>query len=158
MTSLHWISRSGGGRTLFLDGLDESRADGGDGRAPLDRIRKKLANLDCPPFRISCRWSFWLAANDRDRLCNVSPDREVTVLRLEPLSKENIKDILTCNHGVEDPDGFVAVARERGVDGLLANPQNLELLASSVAEGNWPDSPARDIRAGLRDSRSRNQW
>ena len=43
-------------------------------------------------------------------------------------------------HGVEDPDGFIAAARQRGVDRLLHNPQNLELLAKSVAAGEWPDS------------------
>ena len=44
--------------TLFLDGLDESRAGPGDRRTPLDGIVKKLDGLGCPPFRLSCRWSF----------------------------------------------------------------------------------------------------
>ena len=128
------------GKTLFLDGLDESRADGRDGRAPLDRIRTKLDRLECPRFRISCRWSYWLAANDRESLRNVSPNRQVTVVRLDPLSKKGVKDILSRNHGVDDPDGFIAAARERGVERLLSNPQNLELLATTVAKGSWPDS------------------
>ena len=128
------------GKTLFLDGLDESRADGGDGRAPLDRVRTKLDGLQCPRFRISCRWTYWLAANDRESLRNVSPDRHITVVRLDPLSKKNIKEILARNHAVADPDAFIATARERGVDRLLSNPQNLELLATSVADGSWPDS------------------
>ena len=126
--------------TLFLDGLDESRAGPGDRRTPLDGIVKKLAGLGCPPFRLSCRWSFWLAANDKKGLREVSPDGTVTVVRLDPLSKRNIKDILVKNHGVEDAAAFVAAARERGVDGLLSNPQNLELLAKSVARGKWPNS------------------
>ena len=126
--------------TLFLDGLDESRAGPGDRRTPLDGIVKKLGGLGCQPFRLSCRWSFWLAANDKNGLREVSPDGTVTVVRLDPLSKRNIKDILVKNHGVEDADAFVAAARERGVDGLLSNPQNLELLAKSVARGKWPNS------------------
>ena len=126
--------------TLFLDGLDESRARPGDRRTPLDGIVKKLDGLGCQPFRLSCRWSFWLAANDKNGLREVSPDGTVTVVRLDPLSKRNIKDILVKNHGVEDADAFVAAARERGVDGLLSNPQNLELLAKSVARGKWPNS------------------
>ena len=52
--------------TLFLDGLDESRARPGDRRTPLDGIVKKLDGLGCQPFRLSCRWSFWLAANDKN--------------------------------------------------------------------------------------------
>ena len=34
--------------TLFLDGLDESRAGTEDGRTPLDDIRKKLGRLGMP--------------------------------------------------------------------------------------------------------------
>ena len=34
------------GTTLFLDGLDESRAGAEDGRTPLDDIRKKLSSLE----------------------------------------------------------------------------------------------------------------
>ena len=41
--------------TLFLDGLDESRAGPGDRRTPLDGIVKKLDGLGRPPFRLSCR-------------------------------------------------------------------------------------------------------
>ena len=128
------------GTTLFLDGLDESRAGAEDGRTPLDDIRKKLNNLECPPFRLSCRWADWMAATDKEALKDISPDGTIRVIRLDPLSKQNIKDILTKNHGVEDADGFVKAARERGVHGLLTNPQNLDLLAKSVSQGKWPDS------------------
>ena len=126
--------------TLFLDGLDESRAGKGDGRTPLDDIRKKLNRLGCPPFRLSCRWADWMAANDKEALNEVSPDGAVTVIRLDPLSEQNIKAILANNHGVEDTDGFVEAARKRGVNRLLTNPQNLDMLAKSVSQGEWPDS------------------
>ena len=127
-------------KTLFLDGLDESRAGVVDGRTPLDDIRRKLYRLGCPPFRLSCRWADWMAATDRRRLKEVSPDGTVIVLRLDPLSERNVKDILAHNHGVEDTAGFIKTARERGVERLLRNPQNLELLAKSVLRGRWPDS------------------
>ncbi len=80
--------------TLFLDGLDESRAGTEDGRTPLDDLRKKLNGLGCPPFRLSGRWADWMAANDKEALKNVSPDGTVTVIRLDPLSEQNIKAIL----------------------------------------------------------------
>ena len=128
------------GATLFLDGLDESRAGAEDCRTPLDDIRKKLNGLGRPPFRLSCRWADWMAATDKDALKEVSPDGTITVIRLDPLSERNIKDILTKNHGVEDADGFVQAARKRGVDRLLNNPQNLDMLAKSVSQGKWPDS------------------
>lgn len=128
------------GKTLFLDGLDESRAGAVDGRTPLDEIRTKLDRLGCPSFRLSCRWADWLAANDRERLQEVSPDGEVTVIRLDPLSERNVEDILEKNHGVEDAEGFIAAAKSRGIGALLSNPQNLELIARAVAGGKWPDS------------------
>ena len=128
------------GKTLFLDGLDEARAGTEDGRTPLDDVRAKLHALGCPPFRLSCRWADWMAATDRDRLKEVSPDRAVVVMRLDPLSKQNIRDILANKYGVEDPDGFIKAARKRRIDSLLTNPQNLDLLAKSVLRGKWPDS------------------
>ena len=128
------------GRTLFLDGLDESRAGTADGRTPLDDIRKKLDRLGRPPFRLSCRWADWMAANDKEALKDVSPDGTVTVIRLDSLSEGDIKAILAKNHGVEDTDRFIKAARERGVDRLLRNPQNLDMLAKAVSGGNWPDS------------------
>ena len=128
------------GTTLFLDGLDESRAGTEDGRTPLDDIRRKLDALGRPRFRLSCRWADWLAANDKEGLEKVSPDGAVVVVRLDRLSERNIKDILAKNHGVEDAGAFIAAARERGVHRLLGNPQNLDLLAKSVARGKWPDS------------------
>ena len=126
--------------TLFLDGLDESRAGAQDGRTPLNEIRRRLDRLGCPPFRLSCRWADWMAATDKEALEDVSPDGTVTVIRLEPLSERNIKDILANNHKVEDPDSFIRAARQRGVHRLLDNPQNLDLLATAVSQGNWPDS------------------
>ena len=126
--------------TLFLDGLDESRAGTEDGRTPLDDIRRKLDRLGCPPFRLSCRWADWKAATDKEALKDVSPDGTVTVIRLNELSEQNIKDILAKNHSVEDTAGFIEAARKRGVDRLLTNPQNLDMLAKSVSGGQWPDS------------------
>ena len=125
---------------LFLDGLDESRAGTEDGRTPLDDIRRKLNRLGCPPFRLSCRWADWMAATDRTRLKEVSRDGTVLVLRLDPLSERNVKDVLANRHGVEDGDGFIAAARQRGIHRLLRNPQNLNMLAKSVSGGQWPDS------------------
>ena len=126
--------------TLYLDGLDELRIGKLDGRPPLDAIRNKLYRLGRPPFRLSCRWADWMAANDKEALRGVSPDGMVTVIRLDPLSEHAIKEILTKNHDVEDASGFVRAARDRGVGELLKNPQNLGMLAKSVAQGEWPAS------------------
>ena len=61
--------------TLFIDGLDETRAGSTDGRTPLDSIRAKLDRMGRPRFRLSCREADWFGANDRDHLKQVSPQR-----------------------------------------------------------------------------------
>ena len=129
------------GQTLFIDGLDEVRAGALNIQSPFDRIRSLLIKLGRPRFRISCREADWLGENDRQRLELVAKDSTVTALRLDPLTPTDIENILRESLGVGDPKAFVEQARERGVDGLLANPQGLELLAKAVHQGNhWPKS------------------
>ena len=60
------------------------------------------------------------------------------MLRLDPLSKRNIKDILSKNFDIEDTDEFIAAARKRRIEALLKNPQTLEMLAEAVSVGKWP--------------------
>ena len=127
-------------KTLYLDGLDESRVGTVDGRTPLDRICAKLDRLGRPTFRLSCRWADWLGANDKEHLKDVSPNSIVTVIRLDPLSTDAIREILVRDHGVADADGFIESARALGIHSLLENPQNLDMLAKAVADGSWPSS------------------
>ena len=126
--------------TLFIDGLDERRAGVTDGRTPLDTIRARLDVLGRPGFRLSCREADWFGANDRTHLARVARDGGIKVLRLDPLSDDDIREILTRNLGIDDADAFVATARERGIDALLANPKNLEMLAEAVRGGTWPET------------------
>ena len=123
--------------TLFIDGLDEVRAGSENQRTPLDKIRSKLEQLGSPRFRLSCRDADWFGNNDRSHLKQVSPDGKIKVLRLDPLSNEDFREIL-CHSGIADADEFVMSAREKGLDALLTNPQSLTMLANAVAGGNWP--------------------
>ena len=128
------------GMTLFIDGLDEMRAGAADGRTPLDAIRAKLDALGRPRFRLSCREADWFGASDRKYLESVSAGGKVTVLRLDPLSGEGIRELLGHRSDVEDVDAFVTEARQRGIDSLLVNPQSLRMLAEAVAGGTWPET------------------
>ena len=128
------------GATLFIDGLDEIRAGSSDGRTPLDGIRRSLEFFGRPRFRLSCREADWFGADDRIHLEMVSRDGQVKVLRLDSLSDDGIREILNRHAGIDSPEEFITAARERGIDSLLANSQNLEMLADAVAGGTWPDS------------------
>ena len=70
----------------------------------------------------------------------VSRNGEVNVLRLDPLSDNDIREILLRNHHIEDADNFIDSARQRGIDGLLPNPKSLRMLVAAVAGGRWPET------------------
>ena len=127
--------------TLFIDGLDETRAGTNDGRTPLDSIRAKLDRMGRPRFRLSCREADWFGANDRDHLKKVSPSGAVKVLRLDPLSDQDIHQFLHTVLGIKHPEDFVAAAQGKGLHGLLVNPQSLKMLAVAVRDADdWPET------------------
>lgn len=128
------------GKVLFIDGLDEMRADGNDGQTPLDHIRKHLERLSRPRFRLSCREADWLGASDSEALKYVSPDGEIIALHLDPLSNADIAEIFKHKSGVSDPEAFMHQAQEHGLDELLRNPQTLNLLVEAVGGKAWPQS------------------
>ena len=70
----------------------------------------------------------------------VSRNGEVTVLRLDPLTDEDVHKILRDNLKIDDPENFISKARQQGLETLLTNPQSLSMLAKAVAGagGDWP--------------------
>lgn len=139
------------GKTLFIDGLDEVRAGAGDVRTPFDAIRRKLAQLGSPRFRLSCREADWLGTNDRSKLARIAPGGSLAVLRLDPLADEDAEHILSGYSGIEDARAFMRIAIAEGVDGFLHNPQCLEMLADVVSGGGaWPTSRLKLFKAACR--------
>jgi len=132
------------GKTLFLDGLDETRAGSSDNI--LQQICRQLKHLGNPAFRVACRAADWYGSTDSDDLRKASPDGKLEVLLLEPLNGEDIHAILRENHGIPDPQKFVAKAEKRGVAGLLDNPQTLGLLAQAIRGDQWPATRADTYR------------
>ncbi|MBU1363702.1 MAG: hypothetical protein KKE51_07770 [Gammaproteobacteria bacterium] len=126
-------------KTLYLDGLDETRASGGD-TSILLKVRAHLRKLGKPKFRIACRAADWFGSTDSQAIGDASPDGQLAVFALEPLNDSESREILRQNHGISDPDSFMGEARERGIDGLLQNPQTLRLLAESIHDGHWPNT------------------
>lgn len=122
-------------KTLFIDGLDEIRVGTTDGRPALDEIRKRLERLGWPSYRISCREADWLGSNDRHRLESATPGETVVVLRLDPLGKESVRELLAAHLDAETIPGFLAEVKRRGLSGMLDNPLTLEMLAASLGQG-----------------------
>lgn len=131
-------------KTLFIDGLDETRAGVQDGRTVLDQIRGKLEELGVPRFRISCREADWLGSSDREALERLLQGKSsLKVFRLEKLSRDDIETLLLGNYEKADPKVFVRDAERLGLDGLLGNPQTLKVLAAAVGNDNkWPETRA----------------
>lgn len=128
-------------KTLFIDGLDEARAGNDNARTPLDAIRRKLNKLDCKRFRISCRAADWLGSLDTKAIKQVSPDQKITVLHLDPLSRNDINQILHDDSRITDAKDFIEKAEQFGLSGLLENPQTLDMLIEAVKGGQqWPTS------------------
>ncbi|WP_043308001.1 hypothetical protein [Pseudomonas sp. ML96] len=126
------------GKTLFIDALDEARSAGADS-LPL-RIRQQLLQLGKPAFRLSCRAADWYGSTDISDLQGASPDGQLKVLQLCPLSGEDIQQILHSNYNVADPKAFIEQAERYGIAQLLSNPQMLGLMARAVSGEKWPES------------------
>ena len=138
-------------KTLFIDGLDEVRA-GSQGESAFREIRKFLRALGKQRFRLSCRQADWLGPNDQERLESVSPDSKVTVLRLDPLTVSDVEKILNARSDIPNAHTFIEIAKEKGVDGLLANPLSLDMLAKAVASGRgWPESRTETFEMACRE-------
>ena len=115
-------------RTLLIDGLDEVRAGKQDARMPFDAIRRRLDALGRPPFRLSCREADWLGDNDRRHLEAVSPDGKLVLLRLDSLTDDDARRLISSHLGISAAPAFFAAASGHGLETLLGNPQTLELL------------------------------
>ena len=126
------------GKTLFVDGLDEVRAGSSDPRRQLDEILERLDRLDKPHLRLSCRAADWFGPNDLREIVAEAGYEDLRVLYLEPLTLEDVHGILV-DREVPDVAGFLAKARDIGLEGLLDNPQSLRMLVKATRDGEWPE-------------------
>ncbi len=124
--------------TLFVDGLDELRAGGGDPNEPLDAFLCRIERLGQPRFRLSCREDAWLGRNDFEELASVTGREGCHLLRLDPLGPKEALAILEDKE-VEYPNEFLLKAVDYGLAVFIQNPLLLEILADAVASGSWPD-------------------
>ena len=159
VTARHFIRRDPGShpewkrKTLFIDGLDEQRAGGGDPREPLDEILRRIERLGQPRFRISCREESWLGRSDLRELSSLASAGEVHLLRLDPLSRDGAREMLVSLI-IEEPDDFLWNASDRGLDAFLQNPLLVGMLARAVDPGSaepWPNTQLDTFERACRE-------
>ncbi|QNH77580.1 hypothetical protein GGD92_04760 [Pseudomonas protegens] len=150
----HWAGQAGGramslrgfllrdpaliaeGSTLFIDALDEHRAQYGE-RPAFDDLIRHLGRLPPCRVRIACRSADWAGLNDLKLLSSCFPGKDqVQELRLLALSDEEQQQVLE-QHG-RTPEDFLHQARQRGLGEMLGNPLTLLMLAQVVAQDHWP--------------------
>jgi hypothetical protein len=120
---------------LVIDALDEISA-AKDGNA-VDLILRRLGELDYPRFVLSCRVSDWRSATGTEAIREQYAVRP-TELFLEPLTKTDAQAVLTAALGHELATSVVQHFSAPGLEGLLGNPQTLELIARTAASGIFP--------------------
>ncbi|WP_110725455.1 MULTISPECIES: NACHT domain-containing NTPase [unclassified Pseudomonas] len=150
----HWAEQAGGralslrsfllrdpaliaeGSTLFIDALDEHRAQYGD-RPAFDDLIRHLGRLPPCRVRIACRSADWAGLNDLKLLSSCFPGKgQVQELHLLALSEEEQQQVLEQHGGT--PKDFLQQARLRGLGEMLGNPLTLLMLARVVAQDHWP--------------------
>lgn len=129
------------GKTIYIDALDEYRAELRPGVTTIDGIRGRLLELGSPTVRISCRTEEWQQGIDVNSLRDVSGGGPVHVLRMLPLTLQDIRVIAA--EQIIDVDGFLAGAQERQLIEPLGNPETLKLhLRVYKSGGGWPATRA----------------
>lgn len=120
--------------TLFLDGMDEAQAVAG--REVIRELRRRLSELGNPRFRIACRAWDWNDSTDRNDLGCLSPEG-LEVIVLEPLNPEEIRQIMTDNHAIEDPEAFVSEVKVGGLEGWLTTRLRRTLRLLPITWPQW---------------------
>ncbi len=116
-------------KTLFIDGLDETRGAGSSNLK--EKIRRQIKEKNIRSFRLSCRAADW-SENDVQYFRKILPEEQVLrVYALLPLDEAQILQLLHQQY-VANPAEFVQAAKDRGIDELLYNPQTLIMLVHAV--------------------------
>lgn len=127
------------GIALAIDALDELSTRGeGDG---VDAVLQKLGELGYPRFVLSCRVADWRNATASSAISDIYGEDQVLVLHLDPLTDEEVHQLLADELGDASRAAQVMAHFENAnLGGLLRNPQTLELVATVARTGALPDA------------------
>ncbi len=136
------------GKTLFLDGLDEARSPGD--QSVTSNLRRLLAKLNRPRFRLSCREAEWFGQTDQQAFARLLPAGEqLHIAHLQPFSRDDVAEYLR-QHDI-NAEVFIEHADHHRLSELLYNPQTLKMLVDAVAdEQGWPQSKAEVFELACR--------
>jgi hypothetical protein len=125
--------------TLFLDALDEYRADG-QKSDKIDNLANAMAAVKAARWRLSCRSEDWRKGADITPIKKTATDSPIVVAQLLPLDHAEAAAVLTAL-GEENPEAFLAKAESLGATGFIESPLSLTLLHKAVAGGGkWPSA------------------
>lgn len=151
----------GDAKTLVIDALDEVSAQN-DGDA-VDLVLRQLGRLGCPHFVLSCRVAEWRSATGREAIREQYPE-EPLELHLEPFDDDDAKTFLSASLGADTAKAVVEHFNARGLNGLLGNPQTLELISRVAGSGNLPETRSElfsraveELRVEHRDAKAYGQ-
>jgi len=127
--------------TLFIDGLDEVRADKGYPMSVIDKIIARLESIEPPKFRISSRFTHRFYAENYNELNAITGPEKLIILQLNPLNLDEVESIISTqqNNALQ----FIQYAKKYSLENLLVNPLHLKLLIKSIHHSGWTDHPAK---------------
>ncbi len=133
----HWLDGSAeapAGGVPFIDALDEARASGGGADGAMGQVIRRLRELRCPRFRLSCRAADWFEHRDRGDLQQLLGPDPLTVAWLQPMRADEQLQ-LVAGFGAPDPQTFVDQVKTQGLAAPLDNPMTTELLVAAWQQG-----------------------
>ena len=127
----------GNAQILVIDALDEVSVQR-EGDA-VDLVLRKLGQLGCPRFIVSCRVADWSSATGTEAIQEQYSQRPLE-LHLAPLTDNDVINFLSISFGLEVAKKPVEPLNARGLKGLLGNPQTANLTVSVVESGQLPET------------------
>lgn len=132
-------ARASLGTTLFLDALDEYRADG-QASDKVHGLASAITTVKAARWRLTCRSEDWRKSADMAPIKKIAPGANIVVVQLLPLNHGEAMSILDAV-GEADPDAFLAKAVSLGAAGFVETPLSLKLLHKAVAGSKtWPST------------------
>ena len=131
------VNLLGDAKTLVIDALDEVSAQR-DGDS-VDLVMRRLGVLGYPRFILSCRVADWRSATGLQGIADLY-DRAPLELHLEPLDRADAIAFLAETLGDMRAEAAIGHLESRGLSGLWANPQTLELVGKVASQDRLPSS------------------